>query len=371
MSFLAFHKEDQKIRLSLSGRWTVSALSHIAQLLERHDLARARTLVFDGHKLERFDTAAAWLLQRQSQHWREAGLTVYFEAFQENHRRLLERAAEVERPPTLGRVSLLRAFVEHIGANGLAAMIQARDMISFTGLVASVLAHTILRPRKLRLVALSRHIEDVGLNALPIVGLMSFLIGIVIAYQGVAQLQRFGAEIFVVNLIGVSILRELGVLITAILAAGRSGSAFTAQIGSMKINDEVDAMRTLGLDPMQLLVVPRILALLIALPLLTFFANIVGLAGGAMMSWINLGISPDLFISRVQQTISINHFWVGMIKAPVFALLIGMTGCFQGFRVEKRAESVGARTTQAVVQAIFLVIIADALFSVFFNLVGM
>ena len=212
--------------------------------------------------------------------------------------------------------------------------------------------------------------QEAGLNAIPIVGLMSFLIGIVLAFQGASQLQRFGAEVFVVNLVAISVLREIGVLMTAIIVAGRSGSAFTAQIGSMKVNEEVDAMRALGLDPIEVLILPRLLALMITLPLLTFIADLLGLLGGGLMAWIVLGISPGTFIERLNDAIGMWTFWVGMIKAPVFAATIALIGCYEGLQVGGSAESVGQRTTRAVVEAIFLVIVIDAVFSIFYQIVG-
>jgi phospholipid/cholesterol/gamma-HCH transport system permease protein len=221
-----------------------------------------------------------------------------------------------------------------------------------------------------RWTALVYHMQASGLNALPIVGLMAFLIGVVLAFQGADQLQRFGAEIFTVNLVGVAVLREMGILITAIIVAGRSGSAYTAQIGTMKVNEEVDAMKTLGLDPMEVLVMPRILALVLVLPLLTFYADIMGLVGGAMMATATLDISPRQFIVQLQDAITPWAFWVGMIKAPIFAFIIAMVGCFEGLKVTSSAESVGLRTTKSVVEAIFLVIVLDAVFSIFFTIVG-
>ena len=192
----------------------------------------------------------------------------------------------------------------------------------------------------------------------------------VLAYQGATQLQQFGAEVFVVDLVAISVLREIGILLTAIIIAGRSGSAFTAQIGSMKVNEEVDAMRTLGLDPIEVLVLPRVLALLITLPLLTFIADLMGLLGGGLMAWVTLDISPAVFIERLNQSVSLWSFFVGLIKAPVFAFIIAMIGCFEGLKVVGSAESVGQRTTRAVVEAIFLVIVFDAIFSIFFAFVG-
>ncbi|WP_099825668.1 ABC transporter permease [Oceaniglobus indicus] len=246
----------------------------------------------------------------------------------------------------------------------------AVEMTGFLGQVVATLASLVIHPRRLRLTSLVHHMQEVGLNAVPIVALMSFLIGIVLAFQGSSQLRQFGAEVFVVDLIAISILRELGILLTAIIVAGRSGSAFTAAIGSMKMREEVDAMRTLGLEPVQILVVPRVLALILTLPLLGFIADISGLVGGAIMSWIELGVSPSVFRSRLVADIDLWQFGVGIIKAPFFALIIGVIGCYEGLKVGGNAESLGRLTSTSVVVSIFLVIVADALFSVFFALVG-
>jgi phospholipid/cholesterol/gamma-HCH transport system permease protein len=233
-----------------------------------------------------------------------------------------------------------------------------------------VLARTIRHPARLRLTATVHHMQAVGLNALPIVGLLAFLIGIVLAYQSADQLKRFGAGIFIVNLLGISILRELGILITAIIVAGRSGSAFTAEIGTMEINQEVDAMRTIGLDPMEVLVLPRTLALMLMLIPLGFFANVIALFGGALMADNELGVTLSQFLTQFRSAVEIRHLWVGLIKTPFFAFVIAMVGCYHGLEVTGSAESVGRHTTQSVVQSIFLVIALDALFSVVFSGIG-
>src|SRR6202030_3592004 len=233
-------------------------------------------------------------------------------------------------------------------------------------LVCIVALRTLRRPSRLRLTALSSHMEQTGVDALPIVGMLSFLIGVVFAYQGADQLRRFGAEIYTVNLLGVAVLRELGVLLTAIIIAGRSGSAFTAQIGTMQVNEEIDALRTLGLDPVEVLVVPRILGLALTLPLLAVYADFMGLLGGCLMSWASLGILIPTFLDQLRSAIGEWTFWVGIVKAPFFAAIIALVGCYEGFNVERSADSVGRLTTQSVVEAIFLVILTDAAFSILF-----
>jgi phospholipid/cholesterol/gamma-HCH transport system permease protein len=242
--------------------------------------------------------------------------------------------------------------------------------VAFLGLLLESMFRCIIEPRRFRLTSTVYHMEQAGLNAVPIVALMSFLVGAVLAFQGATQLQKFGAEVFTVNLVGISFLREVGILLTAIMVAGRSGSAFTAQIGSMKLREEIDAMRTLGLNPMEVLVVPRVTALIVMMPVLGFIGAMMGLAGGMMILWITSGMSPWAYVERVNDAVSLWSFWVGMIKAPVFGLLIGLIGCFEGMKVEGSAESVGQRTTMSVVEGIFIVIVADAFFSIMFEIIG-
>jgi len=225
-------------------------------------------------------------------------------------------------------------------------------------------------PRRIRWNALVRQFEVVGVDALGIIGLMSFLIGIVIAQQGAIQLRQFGAEVFTINLVGRLTLRELGVLMTAIMVAGRSGSAFAAQIGSMKLAEEVDAMRTIGVSPMEALVLPRVVAAFWMMPMLSFYSAMVGLVGGGLFCWFSLDIPPITFVSRIREVVPITDLWQGLLKAPVFGLIIAIAGCFQGMQVEGNAEAVGLRTTAAVVQSIFLVIVLDAFFAVFFASIG-
>jgi phospholipid/cholesterol/gamma-HCH transport system permease protein len=260
--------------------------------------------------------------------------------------------------------------LEQVGRVTVDTVRKTAALLSFLGQVIATMASLLIHPRRMRWTSMVYHMQEVGLNAVPIVALMASLIGVVVAFQGAEQLRQFGAEVFVVDLIAISVLRELGILLTAIIVAGRSGSAFTAAIGSMKMRQETDAMRTLGLDPVAILVVPRVLALIIMLPILGFIANIAGLVGGALMAWIELGVSPGVFQSRMVSGTDVWHFGVGMIKAPVFALIIGIIGCFEGMQVGGDAESLGRRTSISVVLAIFLVIVADALFSVFFAIVG-
>jgi phospholipid/cholesterol/gamma-HCH transport system permease protein len=262
-------------------------------------------------------------------------------------------------------------MVERVGLATFSFAAEARDLVAFVGMVAVAAGRTALRPARLRLSAVLHHVEKTGIDALPIVGLLSFLIGVVLAYQGADQLRRFGAQVFVVNLLGISILREIGVLMTSIIVAGRSGSAFTAQIGTMQVNQEVDAMRTLGLDPVEVLVLPRVSGLVIALPLLTFYASMMGLLGGAVAALFALDISFGQFLRQLQTAVPVGTLMVGLVKAPVFAAVIAMVGCYEGLKVSGSADSVGRLTTQSVVVSIFLVIVINALFSIVFASFGL
>ncbi len=277
-----------------------------------------------------------------------------------------ESDAEIAPPParSFGQIS------ELVGIKVIEFLKGVVASIGFLGSVLVAFASLLIHPRRFRLKALVRQMELVGVTSLPIIGLMSFLIGIVIAQQGAVQLQQFGAETLTVNLVGRITLRELGVLMTAIMVAGRSGSAFAAQLGTMKLTEEIDAMRTIGVSPMEALVIPRIMAAILMMPLLGFFSSCVAIIGGAVIGDVMLGIPFWTFLARIQEVVPIHDFWVGMVKAPVFGLIVAMAGCYQGMQVKGNAEEVGLRTTAAVVQAIFMVIVLDAFFAVFFERIG-
>jgi phospholipid/cholesterol/gamma-HCH transport system permease protein len=257
-------------------------------------------------------------------------------------------------------------MAERVGASVVGLWEDARELLGFVGAILVTLIQIAAGRRKLRVTATVFHMEQSGLDAVPIVALLSFLVGAVVAFLGATVLRDFGASIYTVELVSFSFLREFGVLLTAILLAGRSGSAFTAQIGSMKSREELDAIQALGLDPIELLVVPRLAALLVMLPVLTVVGMFAGILGGGIVGSMSLDITPGMFVARLHETTDLRHFWVGMSKAPIFAFLISAVGCLEGFKVEGSAESVGRHTTAAVVQAIFLVIVFDALFAMFF-----
>ncbi|MEM8822380.1 MAG: ABC transporter permease [Pseudomonadota bacterium] len=326
---------------------------------------RATRLTLDG--VTRLDTAGAWLLldlaHRMDQAVIEGATTAQTALIETVRASLPEPRATPERHP-------VRDTLSAFGRSVWGLVEDLLDLIAFLGQFIAQIGGLVRHPSRLRLTSLVHHMHATGLEAVPIVTLMSFLIGVVVAFQGSTQLERFGAEIFVVDLIAISVLRELGILLTAIIVAGRSASAFTAAIGTMKMREEVDAMRALGLDPQTVLVAPRILALILTLPILGILANIAGLVGGAAMAWIGLGIPPAAFAARIADGIGPWHLAVGLIKAPVFALIIGLVGCRNGLRVGGDAESLGRLTSASVVASIFLVILADAVFSVFFAMVG-
>lgn len=371
-AWLETWQSDRGQVLAPVGRWAIGDLFLVEKEIRARAEAASGAIIIDLSKVDTLDTAGAWTIYRTARNLEANGVAVDVVGATDDQVSLIEavRAAETEVPPDEPAGNSFVNMVAHVGQSAIEIAKETGDLVGFFGQTLVAAGRVVVRPRRLRATSLFYHMEEVGLNAIPIVGLMSFLIGIVLAFQGASQLQRFGAEVFVVNLVAISVLREIGVLMTAIIVAGRSGSAFTAQIGSMKVNEEVDAMQTLGLDPMEVLVLPRLFALALTLPLLAFFADIMGLVGGALMAWITLDISPATFIERLRDAVSLWSFWVGILKAPFFAFLIAMIGCYEGFQVTGSATSVGQRTTRAVVEAIFLVIVVDAAFSIFFQIVG-
>jgi phospholipid/cholesterol/gamma-HCH transport system permease protein len=354
----------------LTGAVTIDRVADLSRQFAVLPSGNRATLDLSG--VTRLDTAGAWVLTDLERRLKNAGGSLVLEGADEKVSLLLATVRAALPHPVEPR-RRERGLLPALAAIGRAVSDGAQflgQLIAYLGLFVLRTIGVIVRPSRFRLTALVVHAEDVGLRAVPIVALMAFLIGVVLAFQGAAQLQQFGAEIFVVDLIAISILRELGILLTAIIVAGRTASAFTAAIGSMKMREEIDAMRTLGLDPGFVLIVPRVLALVLTLPILGLVANIAGLAGGALMSWIELGITPDAFRVRLLDGEYARHALVGLIKAPVFAVIIGVVGCHAGMQVRGDAESLGRKTSGAVVTAIFSVIVADALFSIFFAEAG-
>ncbi|MGH6931052.1 MAG: ABC transporter permease [Dongiaceae bacterium] len=365
-------REGETAVIRATGAWTIEATPKLDAALRAFSVVGARLVRFDLGGLEALDTAGAWLISRTQALLAGTGVAIEIVGLKPAHATLFKRVVEAGAPPALAPPPGfdIYAVLANLGEGTIGTFRQGRDLCGFFGAILIAISRVLLHPSRIRFVSLVSHIEQHGLNALPIIGLINFLVGIVIAYQGFDQLRQFGAEVFTVDLVGISVLREMGILLTAIIVAGRSGSAFTAQIGTMKVNEEVDAMQTLGLDPLEILVLPRLFALLIALPLLTFFADMLAILGGALMSTILIDMTFAQFLGQLNQAVEVKHFFVGLSKAPVFAFIIAMVGCFEGLRVTGSAESVGKLTTQSVVESIFLVIVFDALFSIFFSYMG-
>ena len=362
--------QDADQALHLGGRWTALNLgeleSQIKKLHAAPGLATA-TFTIDASQLQALDTAGAWLLQKLVQRSGPASQSAVLEGLRPELARLFEvltgsravtQPAPVEPEPTL---------VEAAGRSLVDAAKQGLAMLAFVGETALTVWRCFTHPRSIRWRAVAFNVRSGGVNALPIVGLLAFLLGVVVAYQSAEQLRRYGANIFVADLIGVSMLREFAPLITAIIIAGRSGSAYAAQIGTMTVTEEIDAMRTLGLSPQEILVLPKLLAMLIVMPLLTVFADVLGVFGGMVLARSQLGVGFPEFLDRLVKAVGMSTYLVGIAKAPVFGAVIVMVGCFQGFRTHGGADSVGRQTTRAVVQSIFMVIVTDAVFSVIFS----
>lgn len=355
--------------LALSGSWTARGIGTGTPGLDTPSQGATSALVIDGSRIEALDTAGAWILHKLLRRLRDEGSTVEMRDLNPDFTKLLEvveqQAADSTNVPPAANAPASK--LEDLGRSAAAAWEQTVSLLGFVGETTVALAGNITHPRRIRWRSILYNIRSAGFDALPIVGLLSFLLGIVVAYQGADQLRQYGANIFVADLVGLSMLREFAPLITAIIIAGRSGSAYAAQIGTMAVTEEIDAMRTLGIAPLDLLVLPKILALLIAMPLLTVFADVLGVFGGMIMAQAQLGVGFGDFLDRFVKAVSVTALMIGIGKAPVFAFIIAVVGCFQGFRTKGGADSVGRQTTRSVVQSIFLVIVADALFSVAFS----
>lgn len=358
---LLVEKHQDQLKLWALGEWTLKSVAQIEEQLKRirHDLP----VIWDVSGVSEFDSAGVLLF---SQYLKELSqyTTVEVIGFSENQKEMYDLLKDdhivIEPPKEEGTLVLL-------GRNTIKLLKDTKEFIKFFGHVFYALFHTLTHPKEIRIKETVYHIHQSGFNALIIIGLTAFLVGMVIAYQGSVQLAKFGADIFIVDTVAISITRELGPMITAIVIAGRSGSAYTAEIGAMKITEETAAMRTMGFDPYTFLVLPRIIALMIALPLLIFFADIIGIFGGMVASSMQLGISMTQFVDRLYEVLEVKHYILGMIKGPVFAFLIASVGAFRGFQVSHNTESIGLHTTASVVNGIFLVIAFDALFSVIYT----
>ncbi|WP_375397497.1 MlaE family ABC transporter permease [uncultured Sphingomonas sp.] len=358
------NREGDAATLRFAGSLSLPNLGDLPERLSAYDGKVER---IDLSAVDRLDTIGAWTVYRFA---RNHGARI--EGLDDNGKHLMEQVEAADHPVRT-RPQHVPAFTRVLGEIGEATVAVTHTMIGllgFLGATALAFLAVLRHPSRFRFNATVQRFEVVGVSALGIIGLMSFLIGIVIAQQGAVQLRQFGAEVYTINLIGRLTLRELGVLMTAIMVAGRSGSAFAAQLGTMKLTEEIDAMRTIGVSPMEALVLPRVIAAIAMMPLLGFYASLIAIIGGGLLCWANLGIPPVTYIQRIREVVPITDVYVGLVKAPVFGAIIAVAGCFQGMLVEGDAEQVGTRTTAAVVQAIFLVIVLDAFFAVFFTWIG-
>ena len=379
---LEVQRSETGLELELTGEWRALRFGEIDAALAALDLAGIRRIEISAGRLQALDLTGAWRLHEFIQQARCAPIVVDFKGDPPDQLRLVEKTMQGQSPPCsqvtpkvplhlLEEIEL--PAVRSLALLGQSAVLYVRDLLSdlaFLGKLSTTLGRGVTSWKRLRPISIARHVYDTGITAIPIVSLIAFLISVIIAYMGAQELRNFGAVIFVVDLVTIGVLRELGVLLTSIIVAGRSGSAFAAELGSMKLNEEVDALYATGVDPFEVLVLPRVVGLIIALPLLTIIADIIGLVGGAVLCRFLLDIPLTQYVTRVQDAITHTTFWVGVIKAPVFAVLIASAGCYRGMQVRDSSRELGRLTTLAVVQAIFMVIFADAMFAVLFLEIG-
>ncbi len=366
-------RRGTEARFVFQGEWIVAEAARMDQALQALDLGGAQTAEIDGTGIALLDSAGAWLILRTKRDLEARQIPLKAFKLPDRYAALFDKLEqEALSPPVVHpQPPSLSYFLERIGRGTTDFLHQAYDMVGFLGRITVEATEAMLAPRReLPLAAFVQQIEETGLTALPIVGMLAFLLGVVLTYQGADQLKRFGAQIYTIDFLGIGFLREIGGLVTAIIIAGRSGSAFTAQIGTMRVNEETDAMETIGLNIAELLVLPRVLGLIVALPLLTFYADVVGIIGGMVMTYFDLGITIPAFMRELENAITLRTLLVGLVKAPVFAFVIALVGCFEGMRVERNAASVGRLTTRSVVESIFLIIALDAGFSILFSTLG-
>lgn len=350
-----------------SGSWTVANVESLERLCDGIKGTSIASIDLSG--VGALDTIGAWLIEKII---RTNGI-VSFTGVENSYRELLSEVRPLNRKAAAIQKARNPVLIklDSIGRGSSRIMSESADVLNMLGMVGIALLDVIRRPRSFRLTSTVYQLNRVAWQAIPIIALITFLIGAIIAQQGIFHFRRFGAESYVVDMVGILVLREIGVLIVAIMVAGRSGSAYTAELGAMKMREEIDALTTMGLDPIAVLILPRILALLIALPILAFLGSLAALYGGGLVAWLYGGMNPSIFISRLHEAVSVTHFEVGIIKAPFMALVIGLVAACEGLRVKGSAESLGLQTTSSVVKSIFLVIVLDGLFAVFFASIGM
>lgn len=359
-------------RLALAGDWTVSTIGEAEKMLAALTGPRDRLTSIDVSRIDHLDTSGAWLIHRTRGHLEFKGSKIALDGVTDVRRSLFNEIEQHHPPnwkPERHAYSIV-GFLEAIGRQMVDIFQDTLAMLHILGSLGLILSTVLLQPRRLRSISIAVQFDRSCIGAVPIVALMSFLIGAIISQQGGFYLRQFGADIFVVDLAGILVLREIGVILTAIMVAGRSGSAFTAELGSMRMQEEVDALHVIGLSVTEVLVLPRILALMIALPILTFISDISALVGSGLISWAYLDIPPAAFLTQLQAAITVETVVVGLVKAPFMALIVGLIACVEGLKVEGSSESLGRHTTMSVVKAIFLVIVVDGLFAIFFAAIG-
>ena len=362
------------LALCATGTWTAS----FAPVLERmvadaENLAGGPQRIFiDVSEVAKLDTFGAWLIERLRRSLTQGAVEAQIAGLSENYSSLVDEVRRVRATQVVdGSTITISGMLEQIGRTVAGVAGTVAGLVDMLGAVLAAGFRVLIHPRSFRLTSTVHHMEQVCWRAVPIIVLITFLIGCIIAQQGIFHFRRFGADIFVVDMLGVLVLREIGVLLVAIMVAGRSGSAYTAELGSMKMREEIDALRTMGFDPIEVLVLPRMLALVLALPILAFLGAMAALYGGGLVAWLYGGVEPEAFLLRLRDAISIDHFIVGMVKAPVMAAVIGIVACVEGLAVQGSAESLGQHTTASVVKGIFFVIVMDGVFAIFFASIGM
>ncbi|CAN5186556.1 ABC transporter permease [soil metagenome] len=362
------------LALRAAGQWTVHHAPALEKIVEKTEQRNGGTanIVIDVSQVSSLDTFGAWLIERLRRSLTQDGVEPRVAGLSENYASLVNEVRQVK-PGLVHRRQRQTLFgmLDGVGRSVVEVGKTLVDLVGMLGAILNAIGRVILHPTSFRFTSMVHHLEQVCWRAVPIVLLITFLIGCIIAQQGIFHFRKFGADVFVVDMLGVLVLRELGVLLVAIMVAGRSGSAYTAELGSMRMREEVDALRTMGFDPTEVLILPRIVALIIALPILAFLGAMAALYGGGLVAWGYGGVQPDAFLSRLKEAISINHFTVGMVKAPFMALVIGVVACVEGAAVKGSAESLGQHTTASVVKSIFFVIVMDGLFAIFFATINM
>ncbi len=366
--------EGDRLKLAADGDWIAKNAqqleSKVDDEIKRH--GAARHVDIDMGQVKRLDTFGAWLLERLVRGFSTRGAEPRISGLKEDYRALIDEMRAVEPAPPEPRRGGSIAYV--LGAIGLSIVSIGHTLtgvVNMLGALAVALGRAAVNPRRFRFTSMVHQLDNVAWRGVPIVLLITFLVGAIIAQQGIFHFRKFGADIYVVDMVGILVLRELGVLIVCIMVAGRSGSAYTAELGTMKMREEIDALHTMGFDPTEVLILPRIVALIIGVPILTFLGSIAALYGGGLVAWLYGGIAPDVFLQRLKESISLQTFEVGMIKAPFMALVIGLVACVEGMKVKGSAESLGLQTTASVVESIFLVIVLDGIFAIFFASIGM